>query len=162
MFSGEPEADTAGDQECHPGAGIQEIAHLRSRGDHLLDVIQDQQQAPVGQNADEAVVQRLGTHVAQPKCAGDSGNDMIRVENRGEIDEDDTVRKRVKDGTCGRDGEAGLADATRTGQRQKSYGGVTQHRNSGGQLLVARDQGRQRDREVRASTFRGGGRHQET
>ena len=67
VVSGEPEADTAGDQERCPGASVQEIAQPWSRGDHLLEVIQDQEQAPVGQHVDQAVAQGLGAHVAQPK-----------------------------------------------------------------------------------------------
>src|SRR5215213_9996556 len=63
-FSGEPESDTAGDQELHLWAGVQELAHPWPRGDYLLEVIQDQEQAPSGEYIDQAVEQRHGAHVA--------------------------------------------------------------------------------------------------
>jgi hypothetical protein len=149
-LAGDPESCAAGDQERHAGAETQEIAHLRPRGDHLLEVIQDQELVGVGQNADQAVMQQSGAHVAQSQYSGDGVQDESGIGNRGEVDEGDAVGKGIADIAGGRKRQAGLADAARPGQGQQANIGIAHQRDNGGQLSIARNQWRERQREGRA------------
>jgi hypothetical protein len=61
---GKPQSCPAGNQQRHSGAGDEEVADLRTRGYHLLEVIQEQEQAPSVENLQQPVMQRPVTHLA--------------------------------------------------------------------------------------------------
>ena len=92
-FAGDPEPGPAGDEQRHPGAGIDQRAQPRRRDHHLLEVVQHEEQASIGDGRQQAIVQRLGAHVAQSKATRDGVQDEVGVADRGEIDEDDPIRR---------------------------------------------------------------------
>ena len=54
-LSGKPQSHPAGGQDRHAGAGRKELVHLRASGNHLLEVVQDQQQILLNEHIGEAI-----------------------------------------------------------------------------------------------------------
>jgi hypothetical protein len=76
----------------------------------VLAVVEDEQQALVGQVRDERVPQVLAPGLADAERAGDGGQDEGGVGHGGELDEEGAVAEGVEGVGGGLEGEARLAD----------------------------------------------------
>lgn len=78
--------------------------------------------------------------LAQAERLGDRRRDECRIAHRGERDEDDAIRERRFRGGGRGQGEAGLADAPRTGEGQQARSWAHEGLDEVGHRLVAADQ----------------------
>jgi hypothetical protein len=88
-----------------------------------------------------------------PEGARDSSQHDGGMSNRREVDEGNAVGQRIAGIRRSGAGEAGFTHATGTRQGQQVNTGITQQHDHGGQLLVAGDEVRQRNRQVRAGAI---------
>jgi hypothetical protein len=61
----------------------------------MLEVVEDQQQAPLAQMLGQALAQGTTAHLAQIERLGDGGNDESRLAEGVEGHEPDAVRERM-------------------------------------------------------------------
>ena len=74
----------AGDQDPRPSGGGEQVGDETARGEHLLHVVEDQQDVPLGKVAAEVFQQRCAPRVLQPDAAGDRHRHQRRVPHRGQ------------------------------------------------------------------------------
>ncbi len=110
----------AGHQHLDLWAGREQIGHGRGGRNHVLEVVQDQQDAPRLQNARQALQERPVTRLGDLERPGDGRQDQGRVGGRGKRDEAHPVGEGVGDVRRDLEGEAGLADPARTSQSQEA------------------------------------------
>ena len=91
--------------------------------------------------------QRPVAAVDHAEGAGDGGRDEGGVGQRREVDEDHAVGEVVRDIVGDGEGEAGLADAAGTGQRQQRHRLVEQQGAGGGHLPLPADERGARERQ---------------
>ena len=78
-------------QHAQVGAGLQQFGEQRCGGDHLLAIVQDQQEVAVAEGVVQQADQRLAGHLRQRQRLGERRADERRVGDRGQIDEGDVV-----------------------------------------------------------------------
>ncbi len=138
VFLRQAQAAPAGREDTDAGGPVQERADEFGAGPvQVLAVVEDQEQ-PTGSHVFDQGVQRL--EVVQAQRFGGGPWDEVRVVEVGQVHETDAVREGA--GHPGRDacGEAGLADAARTGQRDEA--GPGQQRAYFGLFVAAVDEAR--------------------
>jgi len=120
----------------------------RGGGQQVLEVVQDEQDLPLAQLADQVVHQGPVPGVLQPEALRDRGRHQPRVADRRQRHEEDAVR--VIAGHLGgqRDAEPGLAAAARPGQRDQAAGG--QQPSGPRQLMFPADEAGQRSGQATA------------
>ena len=119
----------AREAEHHPAGGEdrqllaigEQIGNPRGGIDHLLQVIEDEQQMARLQIGDQLAIDRQRTLITQAQPAGNSGQDQILIVYRGQIDEPGPVAELPGDLGSDLQGQAGLADAAWAGQRHERY-----------------------------------------
>ena len=77
-------------------AVAKQVGHERRRLDHLLEVVEHQQEVLVAQERREPLDQRLVTGLPHAQGLGDGGGHQSRVRDRRETDEDHAVREGVR------------------------------------------------------------------
>ena len=113
LLAAHAEAFPARDDDVEPGARLEQRRHLGRRLDHVLEVVEQEQEAAV---ADELV--ERGT---APECARRSREDVSGVAHLGERNPPDTVRILVCRGRDGLECQASLAAAARARERQQPH-----------------------------------------
>jgi len=131
-----------------PFAATWQPRHGRGGGQQVLEVVQDEQDLPLAQLADQVVHQGTVPGVLQPEALRDRGRHQPRVADRRQRHEEDAVR--VVAGHLGgqRDAEPGLAAAARPGQRDQAAGG--QQPSGLRQLMFPADEAGQRSGQATA------------
>ncbi len=118
------------------------------RIDHLLEVVEDEQEVTIAQHVHEAIDQGTFARLANAEGARDGGNDLSGVDDRRQRDERRGIREVVPTGNLrGSDGEPGLADAAGSGQRDEPQTRLPQKREDGVGFLFATDKGTHRHRQ---------------
>lgn len=133
------EGRPAGGDHAHPRAAGQQPGDVVGRVEQVLDVVQHQQHAPLAQVPAQGDRQRLGARVAQAERAGDGGQHVCRVAQRGEVDEHRAVGVLAAQPQRQLQGQPRLARATGADQREEP-GRAEQHAGRR-DLAVAADQG---------------------
>jgi hypothetical protein len=114
-------------RHSQPGAAGREHGKGRSRGkefgdggrriDHLLEVVEDEEKPPIGEEATECFDSGPAIRLDDAEPVADCLDDRTGVEERSEIDPPHTTREAGVGPGCDRQREPGLAHAPRTGQR---------------------------------------------
>ena len=71
------------------GAVREEDREVRRGGDHLLDVVEQQQESAIAQKGLQEISGGLVAHLEETKSLGDGRDDEVRIADRGERDKDD-------------------------------------------------------------------------
>jgi hypothetical protein len=87
---------SAGHQDLQAGRGRQQLGHLPRRPEHLLEVVEHQQQPLLPQGVPDALEQRPLPGLAHPERLGDRACDTARVADRGQVDEQNAVFELVQ------------------------------------------------------------------
>ena len=145
-LAGEAQPHPAGDQNLQVRAGGEEGGDERSRLDHLLEVVEHQQQPPFPQGRLESGLNGFPAGLAHAEHVGDRLRHQARVADRVKRDVADPAGEVAGHGGRGRHGEPGLADPTGTGQGQQAIL-PAESRGERRDLALAPDEGRERDRE---------------
>ena len=104
----------------------EELSDQRRGLDHLLEIVEDEQDLAGADPAGQAVADRDGAVLDESQDRGDRRSDEGRLANRFEGDEVDAVGEALGDRRRELEGQAGLAGAARAGQGEQA--GRAQHR----------------------------------
>jgi hypothetical protein len=147
LLAGEVEHDPAGDQQLEPGRGLEQGRQIRRRLDHLLEVVQHQEQVLIGQRTPERLDQGRVDLLLDPAGLGDRGEDEGGIADGRERDEDDAIGKAGGEVVGHGQRQPGLADPTGAGQGQDRHIRIEQQVADSRHFPVPADQGRARHRE---------------
>src|SRR5437763_4580378 len=109
----------ARDQELEPGSRTQQRVEQRGSRQDLLEVVQNQQRLARVQVLMEALEERIAAEIGQAQAPGEGGRHTGGISNGGEIHKADPVREDVSAALAHVEGQTGLADTRRTGQREQ-------------------------------------------
>ena len=135
-------------EQPEPGTRAQRRDQVGSRGQHVLAVVDHEQQLLAGQRTAHAAGQRAAWRVAQAEGPRDLRDHHAGIADRGEVDEHDPVVEPEGHRAGGGDGEPGLADAGRPGQREQAGVGSGQRAFQVGELGLAADKRQRRVKQV--------------
>ena len=88
----------AGDHHMEPRTGGQELTDLERGAEHLLEIVDDEQQLPVAQEALQTLERRPAPCHADAKCLRDGGGNEQRVADRRQRHEAHPVFEPIKHG----------------------------------------------------------------
>src|SRR5213593_2069762 len=100
---------TAGDKYLQFGARLQQFGEQRCCCDHLLKVIERQQEMPGAEVSFQEFDQRCASHVFQADGLGISGNHQVRIMNGSKRNKMDTISEMLDKFSCDLQSEAGFA-----------------------------------------------------
>ncbi len=146
LFARDVQHGTARHDRLHLRGGAQQVGHDRRGCDHLLEVVEDQQEALVTQPVGERFVDRACRALGDAEGGGDARGDEHRVPDGLEGHEEDAIREVVRRPGGELERESRLAGAARAGQGQEPG-----RREQPGRCLdlgVATDERRQLGRQV--------------
>nr|WP_254431221.1 hypothetical protein [Agromyces sp. Marseille-P2726] len=126
LLAGDVQEHSTRREHRHPRAG-EKSPDLRRGLDHLLDIVQHEQQPPIGQCRAELLVERAISGVPDAERLSNRRDHEVRVAHRSEIHEGRAVRVRRLDRASGSDCQATLADASRTGDRHQPSSVDSEH-----------------------------------
>ena len=109
----------ARDQELEPGSRTEQRVEQRGSRQDLLEVVQNQQRLARVQVLMEALEERIAAEIGQAQAPGEGGRHTGGISNGGEIHTPDPVREDVSAALAHLEGQTGLADTRRTGQREQ-------------------------------------------
>ena len=119
LLAGDPQRRAAADQDAQRTGLPQQPGHGRGAGQQVLEVVQDEQDLPVVQLADQVIHQRPVPGVLQPEALGDRRRHQPRIPDGRQRHEVDAVRVVTRHLGGQRDAQPGLAAAARPGQRDQ-------------------------------------------
>ncbi len=120
MLAGEAQHRPAGDQRRQLGAGGQQLGDEGRGRQHVLGVVEHQQERPRSALVAQGLGERPAARLAHAEGARDRGGDEGRVADRGEGNEGGPVGEGTDEGLGGRQRHARLADAAGAGQRDEA------------------------------------------
>jgi hypothetical protein len=135
----EVERRAARDQQLQPRGARAEPRDGGRRGEHLLEVVEDEQQLLVAQVAVERLEDRLPRLLAQADRPRDRRRDQLPVAHGRERDEEDAVRELLDDVGSELQREPRLPGAARARERQRPQA-VRQQRRRLLELALTADQ----------------------
>jgi hypothetical protein len=151
----EAEPHPTGHQHFELAAGRKEVGHEWGRRDHLLEVVQHEQQVLVAKECTESLDQWLVAGLPYAKNVSDRGCDQVGVSDRRQTHEEHAVRADIVHVGGHAQGKTGLAHAAGTGQGEQANLVLVQQVDEHCHLtLAAHERGRRRG-EVRGSGGRG-------
>ena len=134
------EPGAAGHQHLQAGRRLEQVGD-EGRGAHdLLEVVQQNQQAPVAQIGHQRLQQRLLPAFLEAKRLRKRRDDQFRVADGRQVDEADAVREVVAQLGCRLQREARLARAAGSRQRQQPHLRALEQRDCRGHLPGAPDE----------------------
>jgi hypothetical protein len=119
MLVRETQADSAGDEDFQQRTRREESGDDSRCLDHLLEIVEHEQRSLVAQDSLESTDQWRASRFRHPKRLGDHRRDEGWIADRGKLDKDEAVLKVIGHGVRCVQGEAGLPDAARAGERQE-------------------------------------------
>ena len=146
LLARDPQRRAAGDDQLELGGRSEELADERCGVDHLLEVVEDEQDPPAGDPLRQLFADRHPALLDEAEDRRDRRADQGRLTNRLEGHEVDAVGERLGDARRELQRQAGLARAARSGQGQQARLGQPGGRV--GQLVLAADEGRDLGRQV--------------
>ena len=139
----------AGGDDAHVGRFAQQGVHQVGAGaQHVLAVVEDQQQLLPAQVVAQGLLQRLARGFLDAEHLRQRAAHQRRIEQRGEVDEPDAVPKGIEHFGGSLQCQPRLADAAGSRQRQQSR--RRQQPLEFGDLPLAADEGREHLRQVGA------------
>ena len=154
LLAGEAQHDAAGGEDRQARAGGQEGGEVGRGGNHLLQVIEHEQQAPAAEHKAQALGERPVTGFLYAQRLSDRRKDEGRVADRSETDEPNSIREGLSDLDGHGLRQPRLPHATGAGQGDERHVGAEQQGTDGLDFVLAADQGRQRSWEARDGLFR--------
>ncbi len=125
------------------------LAQLGCRVEHLLEVVDDEQQRLVLERTSERAIQRLSPVLLHPERLRNRRNHERRIGDRGEGDVEDAVAELVDELRAHRQGEPGLSRPAGAGHGHEPDVRPAQQCSQFLELLAAPDQRRGCERQVR-------------
>ena len=126
ILTGDVERRPAGDQNLDIRTVGEEVGDERRRIDDVLEVVEHQEQASRSQIGAQRRLYRLGGGFANAERAGDGGGDHRRGGDRRQRDEPDAIGVLPNQFGGHTQGQAGLAGATGSGEREQADSGLFQ------------------------------------
>ena len=148
MLAGDVEWRPAGDQNLDIRAVGEEVGDERRRVDDVLEVVEHQEQASRPQIGAQRRSIELGGGFANAEGAGDGGGHHRRGRDRRQRDEPDAIGVRLDQIGGHMQGQAGLAGATGSGEREQADTGLFQPAADLRRQRFATDERRQLRRQV--------------
>jgi hypothetical protein len=142
------ERRSAGDERLHRWALLEESSNRRAGGEHLFKVVEDEEQMHVAQRGEQRALHRLTDQRADCERLCNGGENLRGRLNRGERDKDAAIREGGAQFLRCRDGEARLADAAGSRDRQQSHAVMTEEGRRRRYRPFSPDQRRQRHGEI--------------
>jgi hypothetical protein len=93
-LAGHAQRRATGDEHCRLWSGLEYLDDVRSRRQHVLEVVQNEQDLTFAQRVFQSVDQRQLSVITNAEGAADRNANAICLEERCEIDEYDPVRER--------------------------------------------------------------------
>jgi hypothetical protein len=119
----------------------QRHAEVRARVEHMLTVVEHQQHVPIGQVPSHRICRRVSRRTADAEYTRRLSRDVLSPTHRGKVDQPDAIGPLPRLSTTDLDGRAGLAYASRAGQRDQP--GSAQHLTDGLEFSCAAKQPRE-------------------
>ena len=120
VLGGEPERRAARGEHEQPRRGRQQAGDEPDVRHELLEVVEQEQHAPVAEVGREHVLHRLA-RLADLERLGERVSEQRRIVHRREVDEDDAVAQLRSQLLGGCDREPRLARAARAGERDQTH-----------------------------------------
>ncbi|HYO29040.1 MAG TPA: hypothetical protein VER37_00545 [Thermomicrobiales bacterium] len=130
----------AGDEEREPRAAGEEGGQRRTGRKHVLEVVQHQQPALPTEPRHDGRREGEFPRFDRLDRLGDRMEHAVRLGHGGQIDQMDASREGILDGCRDRQGQAGLADAAGSRQRQQPGVALGEHRRRLGHVALAADE----------------------
>ena len=114
-----------------PATSLQEMpCQLRARQQQMLAIVEDEQERPVRDELVQRFDERQAGFLLDPERRRNRVGHEIRIRNRREVDEPDTIGMRIGHVGSEPQRQAGLADAADTDERHQPVGGGQHRRRS--------------------------------
>ena len=139
VLTGDPQQRAARDQQRDARAADHQIDQNRPGGEDVLEVVEDQEQAPRAEGAHQRVGGGPPGGLHDAERLGDPGRDPLVVANRRELDEGDLVEAGIEV-LRDRNGEPGLPDAAGSGERDEPGRPIQQERTQALCLVLPPDE----------------------
>ncbi len=136
----------AADDDLRARADAQDVSHERRRGNHLLEVVEDEQHGVLADEIQEPLERRALAGFQEADRGDDGRGDELRLGHRIERDEEHAIGELLGDLGGDLEAESGLAGAAGSGQRQESRS--FEEGPGGLDLAIAPDEARQLGRQV--------------
>jgi len=149
VLAPEVERGTTGGEDLEGRTGSEERRDRWGGLEDLLAVVEQKEELLGFEDGGESRGQWKLTRIAHIEGGSNGGKYQGGIANRGEVDKDHPVCEGGGNVVGDSDGEAGLADATRTGQRHQRRRRVEENGADARHLRRPPDKGRAGDREVR-------------
>ena len=148
VLSGEVEGGPAGDKQAQARTGGEQGSELRCPLDHLLEVVQQQQQVPLAQSGLHLLFWGECCNFPQAKCLGNGRHDAVGVADRGQRHEAGAIGKAGTQDACDLQSQARFAHAPGAGEGEQAHLWMREQLTDHPHLLFATDQGREWHREA--------------
>jgi hypothetical protein len=102
----------------------QEVEDGRGRGEEVLEVVEDEQGLARAEVGPQGVRYGIGAALPDAGGGGDGGDDLARIGDGGQLDEEDAVGEALPGGVGDRHGQPGLADAAQPGHGDEADAGA--------------------------------------
>ena len=153
VLAADAETLTTGGQDSHLRAFSEQVGNCGSSRDHLLDVVENEEEALVTQPVHQRLAEIQPTPFAHADCGGDSGENHVRFADRPEPDEPDAILEIVdKIGRC-LQREVGLADSTRADEGNEPRAVCDEQVGYRGELVLPSQERRRQRRQVGRVAF---------
>ena len=149
MLAVQVQHNPAADEDLQPRPGRQQLGQQRRGLEHLLEVVDHQQELPVAQVRLQLLQGRPVAPLGDVERRGERRGHQRRVAHGGQGDEGRAVGERRLEGARHRQRQARLADAAGPPQGDEPDARALQQLADGGGLALAADQRGQRRRQAR-------------
>ena len=131
---------STGDHHFELGTAREQRCHLNGSLNHLLKVVQQQQQLFLSQRFAQEVKQRLTGSLFEAERLSNGGHDQLRITDGGQAHEKDAIREVIEQVSRHLQPQAGFADAASTGKGQQVHIWTLQERTRSRHLPSAPNQ----------------------
>jgi len=149
VLAAQPQRGPARDDHLQAAAPREEVPDQWPRCRHLLEVIEDDEYPLLTEERDQRLVCRRASDLAQTERVRDCHGDERRIVDRGERDEEETVREIMQEMGGDFGGEPRLADATRPRDGQQPNILLPEQRGCAADRRHAANERRERHEEIR-------------
>ncbi len=140
LLSSDMQCGAAGHQHFEPGTASQQRCYLDGSPDHLLKVVQQQQEIFLSQRGTHQVEQRLTWGLFEEKRLSNGGRDQPRIADGGQVHEIDAIAELLQEFGCHLQAQTGFAGATRSRKREQAHVFALEQVSDSGHLPLASNQ----------------------
>ena len=159
VFAAESKGRPAGDEHLQLRALGDEIGNQAGRRCDVFEVVQQQQHPAIAQRDGESLRHGQGARLGEAQSLGDGGRDQGGIAQCVQRNPDNAASESGSQVRGDGQGEAGLPDTTRTGQRHHAHVRVTQQVGHRGNIPLPPDQRARRHRKTATMMINGQGRN---